>query len=153
MAKQNDPCNSNNVPDETLVDQVEQIDNMIYWCGSRGGSLEIRVVYGCGEDPGKNRRGDSNRIKWPPAGSEIQPIGGLPVGGWRSDADKAYLAEQLRKQMEAAEKDATRGCPGGTDTSFAVQGFCKGSDGRPITRPGVPNESLPPFVPTKPPTE
>lgn len=153
MAKQKDPCNSANVPDETLEDRVGQIDTMFYECATKGGSLEIRVVYGCGQDPGKNRRGESNRIKWPPEGAEIQPIGGLPVGEFRSDEDKAYLAEQVRKLMEAAEKEAIRGCPGGTDTAFVIQGFCKGKDGRPITRPGHPNESLPPFSPTKPPTE
>lgn len=146
MAKQKDPCNSNNVPDETLVDQVEQIDNMLYECVSKGGSLEIRVVYGCGDgDSSKDKRlGDSNRIKWPPEGYRDRVL---------SDAEKAYLALELRKLMEAAEKESTRGCPGGTDPAFVVQGFCKGSDGRPIARPGVPNESLPPFVPTKPPTE
>lgn len=139
MAKEKDPCNSNNVPDQTVVEQVTQIETMQQECESKGGSLEVRVLYGCSND---QRLGDSARIKWPPA-----PYDNLdrPL----TEEEKVYLADRLRELMEQAEQEAIRKCPKGTDTGFRVQGFCKAADGTPIRRPDAPSEYNPPFTPAK----
>lgn len=137
MAKTRSSCNSSNVPEETLVNEVEKTQEMIDACQELGGNLEIRVLYGC--SPNK-RLGDSQRIPWPPENYRDREL---------TDAEKEYLANELRRLMEEAEKEATRNCPQGTETGFAVQGFCKDSAGVPIARPGVPGEVNPPFVPIK----
>lgn len=136
--KANDPCNSNNVPDETLINEVDQIQSiMLEECKKAGGSLEVRVLYGCTND---KRLGDSKRISWPPEGYRDREL---------TEADKLYLAQKLKELMEEAEKESIgRRCPSGSDTVFRVQGLCRGKNGEPIKRPGHTYENLPPFTPT-----
>lgn len=138
MAKEKSPCNSDVVPDSVIVEQVEKLKTMVDACAYHGGSLEIRMLYGCG-NPDK-KLGDSNRIKWPPEGYRDREL---------TEAEKIYLADILRQLMEAAELEATKNCPKGSESAFVVQGFCKAPDGTVIKRPGHPGEVLPPFVVSK----
>jgi len=144
MAKEKNPCNSQNVSDETVAEQVAQLENMLTQCKDKGGSsLRVRVVYGCTND---KQLGNSAPIPWPPA-----PYDDLdrPL----TEEEQLYLATKIRELMEDAEKSAAMRCPKGSDTIFRVQGFCKNSKGDRLERKTpdgrVIEEYTTPFSPTK----
>lgn len=147
-------CNSKNVPDNVLTDQISRLDQLHEDCKEAGGTLTTRVIYGCGNDNFSEYKGSSPATKYTSPSDYLDPNSPGPDLG-QGQADEAYREEitrrvkaqqqeALRIALEQAEKAAKTNCREGAAPAFAVQAFCKnGNNAAP------PNTVLPPFIAQK----